>query len=355
MIHFARELGRDGWLPLALAVPLCLITVIGWNGDAVFQRDVTTMLVTLVIVIGLYVFVGNSGILSFGHASFMAIGAYVTAWLTIPPIRKEVLFPHLPAILRSAEIAPLPTAVAAGLAAAILAVIIGIPLMRISGMACALGLFAILLIVNNVASNWESWTRGTLAVLGVPTNTDMNSALAGALAAIAMAFVFQHTRSALRLRASREDEVAAKSIGVDMARERRIALTVSAFIVGVGGFLFAQYQGSFNADAFYLTITFTTIAMLVIGGMNSLSGAVVGTVVVSALSVALRNVESGVAFGPIAIAPRPGLREVGLAFVMVAILLLRPRGLTRGQEVASPGPLLRRLFRRAPVQVEPNV
>ena len=59
--------------------------------------------------------------------------------------------------------------------------------------------------------------------------------------------------------------------------------------------------------------------------------------VVSALSVALRNFENGVAFGPVLIPPRPGLREVGLAFVMVAILLLQPRGLTRGQEVASPG------------------
>ncbi|TME50509.1 MAG: hypothetical protein E6I60_11850 [Chloroflexi bacterium] len=79
-------------------------------------------------------------------------------------------------------------------------------------------------------------------------------------------------------------------------------------------------------DAFYLTITFTTIAMLVIGGMNSLSGAVMGTVVMSALSVALRNVESGAAFGPALIPPRPHLPEVGPAFVMVAILLLRPPG-----------------------------
>jgi branched-chain amino acid transport system permease protein len=308
------------------------------------------MLVNMVFVIGLYVFVGNSGILSFGHASFMAVGAYVAAWLTIPPERKDVLFPHLPAILRSAEVAPLPAAIAAGLIAAVLAVVIGLPLMRLSGMACALALFAVLLIINNVASNWDDWTRGTLAVLGVPTNTDINSALAGVLGAIGAAYIYQHTKGALRLRASRDDEVAAKSLGVDVAKERRIALTVSAFIVGIGGFLFAQYQGSFNADAFYLNITFITIAMLVIGGLNSLTGAVLGTIVVSALSVGLRNLESGIAIGPLVISPRLGLREVGLALLMLAILILRPRGLTGGREVGSPGPLVRRMLRRLPPQ-----
>jgi branched-chain amino acid transport system permease protein len=312
------------------------------------------MLINMVFVIGLYVFVGNSGILSFGHASFMAVGAYVAAWLTIPPERKDVLFPHLPAILRSAEVAPLPAAITAGLIAALLAVVIGLPLMRLSGMACALALFAVLLIINNVASNWDDWTRGTLAVLGVPTNTDINSALAGVLGAIAAAYIYQHTKGALRLRASRDDEVAAKSLGVDVAKERRIALTVSAFIVGIGGFLFAQYQGSFNADAFYLNITFITIAMLVIGGLNSLTGAVLGTIVVSALSVGLRNVESGIAIGPLVIPPRLGLREVGLALLMLAILILRPRGLTGGREVGSPRPLLRWLSRRTTAQVEPN-
>jgi branched-chain amino acid transport system permease protein len=348
MLQVGRELIRDGQTPVALAIGLMVIVALAWSGDPVLQRDVTTMLVTMVFVVGFYVFVGDSGILSFGHASFMAIGAYVAAWLTIPPERKDVLFPHLPALLRGAELAPLPAAVIAGLAAAAFAFVIGWPLMRISGMACALALFAILLIVNNVASNWEDWTRGTLAVLGVPTNTDMNSALAVAILAICAAYLYQHTKSALRLRSAREDEVAAKAIGVDIARERRIALVLSAFIVGVGGFLFAQYQGSFNADAFYLTITFTTIAMLVIGGMRSLTGAVVGTAVVSALSVSLRNVEAGASVGPLILPPRPGLREVGLAFVMLAILILRPRGLTGGREIASPAPLLRRVFRRAP-------
>lgn len=304
------------------------------------------MLVTLVVVVGLYVFVGNSGVLSFGHVSFMSIGAYVAAWLTVPPFRKEVLFPHLPQALRNADVPDLPTAVVSGLAAAIFALVIGFPLMRISGMAASLALFAVLLIVNNVASNWDDWTRGTLAVLGVPTNTDLLRALIGAAACIAVAYAFQQTKVALRLRASREDEIAAKAIGVDIARDRHVALVVSGFIVGVGGFLFAQYQGSFNPDAFYLGLTFTTIAMLVIGGMNSLAGAITGTVVVSALSVGLRNIESGVSLGPVVIPAKPGVREVGLGLLMLLILLFRPKGITHGREAVWPGWILPSIWGR---------
>ncbi len=122
----------------------------------------------------------------------------------------------------------------------------------------------------------------------------MWGALALALLAMAATYAFQLTGAALRLRASREDDVVARSLGIGITRERTIAFVLSAAIVAVSGSMYAHLQGSITPDAFYFDITFLTLAMLVIGGMNSLWGAVLGTLVVTGISEALRQIEKGV-------------------------------------------------------------
>src|SRR6202011_5459655 len=102
-----------------------------------------------------------------------------------------------------------------------------------SGLSAGLATFAVLITVNVVISQWDSVTRGAQGLQGVPTDTGMYGTLVWALITMAAAFAFQKTRFALRLRASREDEVAANSIGVNVAMERSIAFAISAFFVGV--------------------------------------------------------------------------------------------------------------------------
>ncbi len=190
--------------------------------------------------------------------------------------------------------------------------------------------------MNVVARNWQQVTHGTSGVAGIPTATTIWGALGWALVAMAVAWLFQQSRVGLRLRASREDEAAARAIGISVARERTFALVLSAFFAGVAGALYGMFIGSFNPDAFFLNITFLMVVMLVIGGMTSLAGAVTGTIVISALSELLRRVEGGLDLGPIELAARPGLRDVGLALLMLVILIFRPAGLTGGREFAWP-------------------
>jgi branched-chain amino acid transport system permease protein len=340
---------RRAWPVVAVAVPTVAIVLYGYGASDVLQRQITVMLMNMVLVVGLYVFAGNSGVLSFGHTSFTAIGAYVTALLTIPVFQKDVLLTRLPEWLRHAHVGAVPAMAAAGAVAAVFAAVIGIPLMRLNGIAASLGLFAVLVIVHNVAQHWEHVTRGTLTMLGVPTDTTMTRALLVALGAIVVAYVFQESKVGLRLRASREDEVTARSIGVNVTRDRWIALVISAFVVGVGGFLWAEFYGSFNPDVFYVQVTFITIAMLVVGGLHSLAGAVYGTIVVSAVAELLRRVEEGWAIDGWTIPHKGGMREVGLAILLLAILIFRPKGLTGGNEVGWPRPRrLARTLRRAP-------
>jgi branched-chain amino acid transport system permease protein len=311
--------------PLFPAV-LVVVTVgtLTWTGGIAMRDMVITMLINVVLVVGLYVFVGTSGVMSFGHMSFMAVGAYLSGLLTMTPKIKAVVLPQLPGFLASAHLSTLAATVVGGVAAAGVALVLAIPLMRLSGLGASIATLALLQIAQIVAKNWESVTGPSGATFGVPTTTTVTTALIWALIVIAAAYVFQESKIGLRLRASREEESAAAAIGVNITRERVVAFVLSAFIVGIGGAIFAHYLGAFSPASFYLSTTFITLAMLVIGGMNSLAGAVVGVVTVSLLSEGLLRVEnsSGV----------PSLREMALALIMLAILVVRPRGITGGSE-----------------------
>jgi branched-chain amino acid transport system permease protein len=335
--HLILDIAERLW-PLVVLEGLIVIAAFTATspGDETLDRAVVTALINLILVVGLYTFVGLSGVFSFGHIAFMAIGAYVAGLLTIPVDLKGVLLPGLPGFVRDTTLTPLLATLCGGLVAALVAALLAIPLSRLAGLTAGLGTFAILIIVNVVASNWQGVTGGDIGISPIPTTTTMHTALAYAAAVVLLAFAFQQSRWGLRLRASREDEVAAEAVGIAVGRERALAFVASAFFMGIGGAIFGQFQGSISPQAFYISITFLTIAMLVVGGIKSLSGAVVGVLVLSTLAELLRHVEQGVDLGLFVIPARYGVREVGFAVVMLAILLTRPRGITGGREIRWP-------------------
>jgi branched-chain amino acid transport system permease protein len=331
-----RRLLEHASTPFLLAVLVAAVALLGSLGSEVMQRTVSTGLVNLVMVIGLYVFVGNSGIFSFGHMAFAAIGAYTAALLVLDPVRKPLLIENIPEWLAAVNASPVEATIVAGLVAALFGLIVAVPLARLSGIGASIGTFAVLVIVFVVTSNLKQITNGTNGMVGVPTSTTVSSALLWSFIALAIAFVFQTSRWGFRLRASREDEIAAQAVGIGVRSERRIALVISAFIFGVGGALYGLFLGTFTPDQFFVNGSFMVIAMLVVGGLTSLSGAVVGSVVISVLTEGLRRAEEGFSLGFVDVGRTPGLREVGLAIVLVVILVLRPAGLLGGRELKWP-------------------
>lgn len=327
------RIARAIWPVAGLWAILVAIEVFASTQSAVFQRDVTSMLINVVLVVGLYVFAGTSGVLSFGQMSFMAVGAYTTAILTIPEIQKHFLLPDLPGFLADAHLGTVAAAIVAGLVAAAVAALIALPIVRLAGLAASLAMFAVLVIVHEVARNWDAVTRGSRTMIGVPTNTTGTVALLWALAMVALAYLYQCSNSGLRLRASREDEYAARAVGVDVTRDRAIAFVLSGFVIGIGGFLYAQFQGAFDPNAFFTEVTFLTIAMLVIGGMKSLAGAVIGAASVSLLTNLFDSIENGLDLGPVHFGGRPGLSALLLASFFLAVLIWRREGLTGGREL----------------------
>lgn len=330
------SLARRIWPLLALCAAVTAIVAAASLGSDEVQVTITEMLIRLVVVIGIYLFIGNSGILSFGHVGFMCIGAYAAAWATVDPTWKQMMLTGLPDVLQSNQYGFLPAVAGGGLLAGLVALILGAAIMRLSGIAGSIATFAFLAIVNSVYSNWESVTAGTSSIIGVPTVVGPWVAWAFAIGALIVGYGFQISRFGLMLRASRDDEVAAKSSGVGIVKVRLIAFVVSAIVVGVGGALYAHFLGILTADTFYLSLTFVTLAMLVVGGVGSLAGAVAGVVTVTAVVEGLRHLEAGVSFGAMTVHLPQGSQEIGLGVVMALIMIFRPSGLTRGREVPWP-------------------
>ncbi|MBS1881761.1 MAG: branched-chain amino acid ABC transporter permease [Actinobacteria bacterium] len=325
------EATSPGFVAFALVLAVSCAAL---AGSAATQRAATQMLVMAVIVIGIYTFVGNSGMISFGHIAFVGVGAYATALMTIPGGLKLALLPALPSWLQTLELS-LPLALlASGLLAALLGAVISVLVLRLDGMAFSIASLAWLVSVNVVISNWSAVTRGTQTMVGIPADLTIGSALPWVAVAIAVALAFQLSRPGFRLRSTREDDVAASSLGVRVRRERAVGLVVSAFLCGIGGGLYAHFLGALSPTDVYLPLTVLALMMLIVGGIRSLGGAVVGTVVISVLAELLRRVESGVDLGFVSLAPRPGIEQVLLALVLLVILLLRPSGITGGRELS---------------------
>lgn len=327
----------------AYSTPLILILILGlftigctFLGDKALGRMAAETLIRVTFVVGLWIFVGNSGVISFGHAGFMAIGAYCSAWLTLRPQMKGMFLPDLWPFLANAEWPVFPAAVASGLLASIIALIAGAAMLRLSGIAASIATFAFLAIINTIYSNWEGVTGATSSVVGLTRYADQWVSLAWAASAIVAAALYANSASGLALRATREDEVAASASGVDMYRHRLLAFVISAFFAGVSGVLLGHSLGVLNPGSFYLGVTFISLAMLVVGGIGSLTGAVMGVLVLSTLIEGLVRLERGVDLGETSISIPPGTQEILIGILMILILIFRPSGFSAGRELKWP-------------------
>ena len=316
-------------LPPALLV--IVVGVVGSGTSAARQIDFQTALVFVAIVVALYVFVGNSGVLSFGQISFAAVGGYAAGIMTVPVELKVGTLPALAPLLRDHTIGNIPSLLLAAAVGAVYAALVAVPLMRLSGLAAGIATFAVLEITHNILHEWTKIGPGAGVLSLVPETTNMRQATLGALVVMAVAYGYQRTRFGRQLRATREDPAAAQAVGISVHRQRLIAFTLSGALSGFAGALYVHQIGSLTADQLYLELTFLSLAMLVVGGATSLLGAVVGALAVSGLDSFLGQAESGVNIGFKLDLPT-GTRLVMVGAMMALTLVLRPSGITGGRE-----------------------
>lgn len=328
---------------LPVLAPVVLVALTAIVGSA-FERSTEiyfiNALVAVAIVVALYVFVGNSGVLSFGHISFVAVGAWTAGVLSVPVDEKPATMPNLFGFLADTTVGNVPSLLLAGLVGGVFALVAGLPLMRLSGLAAGIATFAVLEITNNLLRYYEKLGPGLNVFSSVPETTDMQQAAAGAVVAIAIAFAYQVSRFGRQLRAARDDAPAARAVGISVYRQRLVAFALSGALAGFAGGLYVHYL-PISVDAVYLDLTFIALAMLVIGGMTSLWGAVVGALAVSGLDSLLAEAENGA----VGVDLPSGSRIVVVGALMALVLIVRPSGITGGRELR-----LFRLTRPRPVK-----
>ena len=345
--RYVRNVTRSSLPLLAL---LLVVAVAGFavapDGKGATIRLIVNFFITLTMVIGLQIFTGNSGVPSYGHAAFVGVGAYVTAWVTIDPELKADLMPGLPSWLMGAEWGFVPTLLASMVVGAVLAWLIGLVVMRMKETAIAMSTLALLVIAHGVFNNWDAATRGTEGLFALPVRTNVWIAFAGAAVAVVVALAFKYSPIGLRLQASREDSLSAETAGVDVVKTRMWSWVVSAAVSAAAGSVWAQYNLAFAPAQFYWTLVLTLLSILVIGGMATVSGAVVGAGLYAVVYEILRGIEDEGSFFGIPVPEITGLTQMVVAFATLMVLIYRRDGILSWWELdgwlAKAGPRLSR-------------
>lgn len=302
-------------------------------GSASEERVAVFFFINLTVVVGLQIFMGNAHVTNFGHIAMMGIGAFVTAVLSIPIGIKATALPDAPFGLGDIELCHLGAAAVAVIVVVVFAAVTGLLLARIAGIAATIATLALLFTVQAVLLNWEALTRGSRVLFGVPIWTRLPWAIGIASVTIVSARLIRDSRVGVQLRAAGEDPLAAAAMGVSVRRLRYASWVVSSGYVALGGVLYAHFLGTVSPDAFYLHLTFLTVAMLLLGGLGSVTGAVVGTVVVTAGFEFMRWLEKGPSVGGRSLPEMIGLAEVFLGLVIVLTMARRPHGIVGDDEL----------------------
>jgi branched-chain amino acid transport system permease protein len=297
--------------PRAVAVPVVLGALAAWPWVAprYFVFLASVILVNVVVAIGLNLLSGYTNQLSFGHAGFLAIGAYTAAVLTIR-------VPGMPVLA---------TLMLAGLLTAAVGLAFGVPCLRLGGLYLTMATLAFGFVIAEVILNLETLTKGAdglrvpAARLGaVVLSTDVaRYYLAAAVATVMVvaAVNLVRTRTGRAFLAIRESEIAAQASGVPVAAYKALAFALSAFYTGVAGGLFAFVVGFLSPDAFDVFLSVDFVVMIIVGGLGSVPGSIIGAAVVTLLYDGLAAFQN--------------YRPLIFGALLIACMLFMPGGMTR--------------------------
>jgi len=279
--------------------------------------------IAAIATIGLNILIGFTGQISLGHGAFFGVGAYAAAILATRL--------HVPLILA------LP---AAGFVTALIGMIFGIPSGRLKGLYLTIATLAGQIIIEYLLVHWESLTQGTMGIT-LPAASILGFSLEGDLSYFYLIFFsllgmlwvainVMRTRFGRAFIAIRDNDRAAEGMGIPIFRYKLLAFGISSFYAGFAGALWAFYMGSITAEPFTLGLSVEYIAMVIIGGLGSISGSIFGAVFITMLNEILRYVtqilmNTGfVSSTGLNIAP---IREFSFGLSIVLFILFEPRGL----------------------------
>lgn len=294
------------------------------------------MAINIIFAVSLNLINGITGIFSLGHAGFIAIGAYTSVLLTLPVQQKEMSYlikPVIPPFDRI-QLPFLPSVLIAGLAAAAFGYIVAAPSLRLIGDYLAIATLGLGETIRIIANNAWSITNGALGLKGIPQYTNLYWSWAWALVTVCFVASLVKSSYGRALKAIREDVIAAKATGINVFSHQVMSFVVGSFFAGVGGALWAHLITTIDPKSFTFTKTFEILIMVVLGGLGSISGSIIGAAIYTVGLEFLRILESPFKVWFINYPGIPGMRMVVLAVILIVLMLFWQRGIMGRNELS---------------------
>ncbi|MFK7753569.1 MAG: branched-chain amino acid ABC transporter ATP-binding protein/permease [Sedimentitalea sp.] len=322
---------------------LCLAAAVAGLFLGVNETLIRLTLIKAAGAAALGLFAGTTGILSLGHVVFFGVGAYVATWFTLPTMLKGILLPSLPQWLLDSQWSLWLALVPAFLAASLVGAIFAPVMRRLRETPATIATFAMLVIGYLLFIGLRPLTNGKQSLYGIPrTELDWPLLLVVTAGIVGTAFLIRSGRVGRRGEAFREDELGARSLGIDVSSTLGWLWIASAGLMGVAGALFAHGIGVLAPDAFYLEAAFAYMVIIVLGGYRSMTGCTLGAVMVAVLEEAFKRIEVGLneytgteVLGLFVMPAFFGFTALAFSLMVILTFYLRPDGVFGTREAAD--------------------
>ncbi|MDR0583959.1 MAG: branched-chain amino acid ABC transporter permease [Treponema sp.] len=322
-------------LTIAALALIVAIVFIADNAFSSFTRRIFNLCgIYIILALSLNLINGFTGLFSLGHAGFMALGAYVSALLTMSPAQKEMNFFLAPIIapLANIQLPFIPALIIAGLAAGLAGFLIGAPVLRLRDDYLAIATLGFSEIIRVVITNLQPVTNGALGLKGLPRYS--TTFMIWGIAALSVVFILALINSAFgrTCRAVRDNEIAAQAMGINIARVKITSFTIASFMAGIGGALLGHLMSTIDPRMFAFSLTYNILLIVVLGGIGSVSGSIFAAIIVTISMEALRFLDGSLNLIFIRTQGLPGLRMVVFSILLMLVVIYRQQGLMGKKE-----------------------
>jgi branched-chain amino acid transport system permease protein len=325
-----KFLTRNNILTIIAVIFACAFIVVA---DKCFDRFSLRVFnlcaIYIILALSMNLLNGFTGLFSLGHAGFMAIGAYVSALLTMSSAQKTLNYYLEPIVpwLANVQIPFIPALLAAGIVSAFFAWLIGTPVLRLRDDYLAIATLGFAEIIRVVITNIQSVTNGALGLKGVPKYA--NTYIVWTCAGLAIIFMVALVHSAYgrALKAVRDNEIAAQAMGINVAHVKIVSFVISGFMCGIGGALLGHFMQTIDPKMFVFSLTYNILLIVVLGGNGSITGSVIASIVITVLMEFLRFLDGPLNLIFIKTQGTPGIRMVVFSLLLMLVVIYRQKGL----------------------------
>ena len=326
------------FLPSLVAIAILGVFLWWANGNLDNYKIQVLNLIAInsILALSLNLIYGFTGMFSLGHAGFMAIGAYVSSLLSLPQVQKDMIYIIQPLIWPFSVLqAPFFVSVlAGGVAAALLGLLIAMPVLRLGGDYLGIATLGFAEIIRVVFTNITPITNGALGLKGIPDYANIWWNYGWCLLTLFFMIRIVNSNFGNVLKAIRDDEIAARAMGINTFKYRVVSFSIGAVFAGIGGALMASLITTIDPKMFSFLLTFNVLMIVVAGGLGSLTGSILGSAVITILLEWLRFVENPIDIGSFHLEGIPGMRMVIFSLLLILIILFRREGIMGMRELS---------------------